>query len=178
MNMLAEQCRKSPVDELPSRLPLIDFGSSKRPGRAIADVQELTTVARRKIQRRADVWLRLWGARFSFHELTWAELNNALLLVRTTFVDTAPTVHDDQEDPHFSSRAAWVAAATPSSGELSDDEWAALGEEIGVAKRDAYATASPEPVTTTEDAAPAEPMIRLTSLAVSGNPMRPRWRAE
>jgi hypothetical protein len=62
-------------------------------------------------------------------------------------------------------------------GDFTADEWAALGEEIGLAKRGLVAE---EPLTTTTsvvaDLSDSEPMIRLGALSIRGNPMRPRRR--
>jgi hypothetical protein len=59
-------------------------------------------------------------------------------------------------------------------GDFTADEWAALGVEIGAAKSGLVAAdADPSVVA---DLSGSEPMVRLGSLSIRGNPMRPRRR--
>lgn len=73
-------------------------------------------------------------------------------------------------------------ASAPSQDIQDDftaDEWAALGEEVGSAKRGLLASARPTATATSVVAhsVDSEPLIRLGALSIRGNPMRPRRRA-
>jgi hypothetical protein len=74
---------------------------------------------------------------------------------------------------------AQLAHHSRAEGDFTADEWAALGEEVGSAKRGLLG-ADVRPMTTTiteADRVDSEPMIRLGALSMRGNPMRPRRRA-
>jgi hypothetical protein len=183
MNMLTTHYKEPPPPR-PERLPMLDFGA-KRAGRAVADFPELKVTAWESIYRGHELWRRVLGGQIGARRI-WAEIDGAVLSVHGALVEPLPTVPRENTDAEMVAHLTWPAAeemtgasAHELEGDFTADDWADLGEEIGLAKRGFLATDVDLTTGTTiaADAVAREPMIRLDALSIRGNPMRPHRRA-
>jgi hypothetical protein len=108
-------------------------------------------------------------------------------LTHGSLVESIPAVGEDDADarlvePRMTSlvvKEMTTGLVHEAEDDFTADEWAKLGEEVGLAKQGLLAAdADPVAATAVEMQTDGpEPMIRLGALSMGGNPMRPRRRA-
>jgi hypothetical protein len=164
----------------------------KRPGRDLADlhlqdVSPFMILAVKWMGRTYDVTFASDPLPGLFMGWEWGGWAPHGVLTHGSLVESIPAVAEDDADaqlvePLMASlvvKEMTTGPAHEAEDDFTADEWAKLGEEVGLAKQGLLA-ADVKPIAATAvemQTDGPEPMIRLGALSMGGNPMRPRRRA-